>query len=114
LSHNHYRFEVTINPSRRDERTGKTVAVTGHNDVIQWFARRSVQSWGFTVAMEHLQVEQMGVQRFEKDGQTVTHGSVTVTGVLDVLNRDSFIHSFTHGIGRGRACGFGRLQGVPL
>ncbi|MPN58153.1 hypothetical protein SDC9_205854 [bioreactor metagenome] len=38
----------------------------------------------------------------------------TFTGVLEVVDRKSFIKSFCEGIGRGKAFGFGLLQLLPL
>jgi len=56
----------------------------------------------------------MSVQTFKKDGQTVTHGSATLKGELQVTDREQFNQSFRQGIGRGRAFGFGLLQIVPF
>lgn len=114
LSHDHYGLTVTINPSKRDKRTGKIVPVKGREAIADWFIRRAEASWGFSLLAEHLLVEEVKVQTFEKEGRTVTHGSARIKGELTVIDRDRFIQSFIHGIGRGRAFGFGLLQIVPL
>ncbi len=114
LNHQHYGFEVTVNPTRRDSASRKLIAVRGRDAIIAWFIERAVQSWGFEVVPEQLQVQQLSVQHFEKGGQTLTHGSATLKGVLQVKDRKRFIQSFEQGIGRGRAFGFGLLQIVPL
>jgi CRISPR system Cascade subunit CasE len=119
LTHERYAFDITLNPTKReqnkcDKQAGKVVAIKGHNDITAWFIARAPQSWGFAVTAEHLQVGKVSVQVFEKEGRTVTHGSATLTGELIVADRDRFIQSFTCGIGRGRAFGFGLLQIVPL
>lgn len=114
LTHERYAFDITLNPTKRDKQTGKVVAIRGRDDIAAWLVARAPQSWGFAVNTEHLQVGQISVQMFEKDGKSVTHGSATLKGELTVTDRNRFIQSFTSGIGRGRAFGFGLLQIVPL
>ena len=114
MQHNRYAFQVTVNPSKRDKQTGKTVAVRGRNGIAAWFVERAEQSWGFKINPNNLLIEKMSVQTFTKDGQTVTHGSASLKGELYVSDRTQFLQSFRQGIGRGRAFGFGLLQIVPL
>lgn len=114
LQHNRYAFEVTVNPGKRDKQSGKIVAVRGREAITGWFLERAEKSWGFKVNPENLQIDKMAVQTFKKDGQTVTHGSATLKGELQVTDREQFSQSFRQGIGRGRAFGFGLLQIVPL
>jgi CRISPR system Cascade subunit CasE len=114
LAHTHYAFEVTLNPGKRDKQTGKVVPVRGRDAIEQWFLARTPKSWGFSVNPENLQTGQLSVQTFEKSGNTITHGSVTLKGELSVIDKDCFVKGFTQGIGRGRAFGFGLLQIVPL
>ncbi|MEQ1777999.1 MAG: type I-E CRISPR-associated protein Cas6/Cse3/CasE [Nitrosomonas sp.] len=114
LTHERYAFEVTLNPGKRDKKTGKVVPIRGREAVEQWFQERAPKSWGFSINPENLQTERVSVQVFEKMGKTITHGSATIKGELTVIDRDRFILSFIQGIGRGRAFGFGLLQIVPL
>lgn len=114
LAHERYAFEVTLNPGKRDQRTGKVVPVRGREVIEQWFKTRAPKSWGFSVNPQNLQTGQISVQTFEKSGNAITHGSATLKGELNVIDKDRFTKSFTQGIGRGRAFGFGLLQIVPL
>lgn len=114
LAHGRYAFEVTLNPGKRDKQTGKVVPIRGRESIEQWFKERAPKSWGFDVNAENLQTGQLSVQAFEKSGNTITHGSATLKGELTVIDKDCFTKSFTRGIGRGRAFGFGLLQIVPL
>lgn len=114
LTHERYAFDITINPTKRDKQTGKVVAIKGRDEIAAWFIARAPQSWGFAVNDEHLQVEQISVQVFEKDGKSVTHGSAALKGELIVADKECFVQSFKSGIGRARAFGFGLLQIVPL
>lgn len=114
LAHGHYGFEITINPSKRDKDTKKITAIRGNENVASWFKAHAESSWGFGVNPNTLQVLQVGVQTFEKEGKTVTHGSASIKGELTVIDQDRFKQSFIQGIGRGRAFGFGLLQIIPL
>ncbi len=114
VGHKHYGFEITLNPTKRNKQTGKVIAIRGREEILQWFCMRAPQSWGFAVNRDSLQIAQTSVQTFEKAGATVTHGSASLKGELSVIDQSRFIQSFTQGIGRGRAFGFGLLQIVPL
>ncbi len=114
LAHERYAFEVTVNPGKRDNQTGKIVPIRGREAIAQWFMERAPESWGFRVNRDNLQTDKISVQVFEKSGKTITHGSATLKGELAVIDRDRFRQSFIQGIGRGRAFGFGLLQIVPL
>ncbi|MCX2577953.1 type I-E CRISPR-associated protein Cas6/Cse3/CasE [Klebsiella pneumoniae] len=115
LSHSRYRFQVQVNPVRKDKQTGKRVAVKGRADIAQWFIQRAASRWGFDVDLPGLQVEAMEVLQFkDKAGRQVTLGKATVQGLLTVTDRQKFQHSFHHGIGKGRAFGCGLLQIVPV
>lgn len=112
LEHSNYTFEVMLNPGKRDKQTGKVIPVRGRENILQWFKERA-PAWGFRVNPQGLEAARLGVQIFEKSGTTITHGSATLKGEFTVTSRDRFILSFTQGIGRGRAFGFGLLQIVP-
>ncbi|MGH8763151.1 MAG: type I-E CRISPR-associated protein Cas6/Cse3/CasE [Nitrosospira sp.] len=114
LAHERYAFEVTLNPGKRDRQTGKVVPIRGREGIEQWFKARAPESWGFRVNPANLQTGQISVQTFEKSGKVITHGSATLKGELTVIDRERFTLSFTQGIGRGRAFGFGLLQIAPL
>ena len=114
LAWDRYVFEVTVNPGKRDSKTGKILPVSGRDNVHRWFLDRALNAWGFSVSSHNLEIVRAGVQAFEKDGRKITHGSATLKGALTVTDRDRFVKSFTKGIGRGRAFGFGLLEIVPL
>lgn len=81
LSHSRYRFQVQVNPVRKDKQTGKRVAVKGRADIAQWFIQRAASRWGFDVDLPGLQVEAMEVLQFkDKAGRQVTLGKATVQG----------------------------------
>lgn len=112
--HELYGFEVTVNPTKRNKQTGKIEAIKGHEEIASWADERAHKTWGFDINLNHLQVQINPVQMFQKSGQTVVHGSATLKGELKVNDRQAFIKSFTQGVGRGKAFGFGLLQVVPL
>ena len=115
LDHEKYRFKVIINPTRRDSASRKLLPVKGRDAVAQWFLERAPQSWGFTVSSEHLQIDRLDVLQFkEKAQRPITLAQAHVQGQLTITDREQFRHSFTAGIGRGRAFGCGLLQIVPI
>jgi CRISPR system Cascade subunit CasE len=114
LEHEHYGFETTINPTKRDQQTGKTVAIRGRENLLPWFLKKA-PSLGFEIQADSLEIRHAGVQTFDLgEGKIVTHNSALFVGKLKVTDRKKFQESFRKGIGRAKAFGFGLLQIVPL
>lgn len=121
LTHERYAFEVRMNPTKREKASRTTVAIRGNkatglrqrDALAEWFAQKTL-NFGFTVDEASLIVTDVGIQRFEKGGNTVTHGKATFIGKLHVKDRAQFIKSFEEGIGRAKGFGFGLLQIVPF
>ncbi|TAF15790.1 MAG: type I-E CRISPR-associated protein Cas6/Cse3/CasE [Alphaproteobacteria bacterium] len=113
VAYDHYAFEITINPTKRENQSRKIIPIKGREAVAEWFMQRASQSWGFDVVPTSLEVSSINVQSFKKDAAIVTHGGATVKGALKVTDRERFLRSFCNGIGRGRSFGFGLLQIVP-
>lgn len=114
LGHDTYRFEVLVNPTRRENASRKLVALPTREDIADWFTSRSRSSWGFSVEPKSLDVRVLQANRFTKNDHKVVQGRALLTGVLRVDDRDRFKQSFKQGIGRGRAFGFGLLQIAPI
>lgn len=115
LQHELYRFEVRLNPSKRQKDTGKTVPIKGREAIGDWFAQKAPKSWGFIVNREQLDINHLAVEQFKgKDSHAITLSSATISGALQVVDRELFISSFKTGLGRGRAFGFGLLQITPI
>ncbi|RMG40944.1 MAG: type I-E CRISPR-associated protein Cas6/Cse3/CasE [Candidatus Dadabacteria bacterium] len=115
LDYDRYRFKVVVNPTRRDNNSRKLVPVRGKEEILNWFVERASNSWGFIVAPDEIQLDDLKVLSFKaKKGQQVTISQAAISGILAVKERDRFKHSFTHGIGRARAFGCGLLQVVPI
>lgn len=115
LGHEHYRFKVIVNPTRRDSASRKLIAVRGREAIADWFVERAESSWGFAVARTQLQVDRIEVLQFnDKQQRPVTIGQAHIQGLLHVRDSQQFKSSFTQGIGRARAYGCGLLQIVPI
>ncbi len=115
LEHEHYRFKVIINPTRRNSASRKLLPVKGRDDIAGWFLERASRNWGFEVSARHLQVDRLEVLQFKDKAQhIVTLAQAHVQGQLTVADRTQFQNSFTNGVGRGRAFGCGLLQIVPI
>jgi len=113
LQFDHYGFEVVLNPTKRDGKTGKIIAVKGRENLLQWLILKA-PGFGFEVMPNSLQVNNIGVVSYEKNGATCTHNTAIFIGKLKVIDRETFIKSFKQGIGRAKGFGFGLLQIVPV
>jgi CRISPR-associated protein Cas6/Cse3/CasE, subtype I-E/ECOLI len=115
LSHQHYRFTVTVSPGRRNNQSRKIVPVKGREAIAAWFTERAADSWGFTVDPARLQVDAVNVQQFQGKAQhQITLQQATLSGYLTVSDSDAFKVIFSKGLGRGRSFGCGLLQIVPV
>ena len=104
---------MSINPTKRDNKSRKIIALRDREEIASWFVDKAPASWGFTVHSSTLQVKSLQVKQFVKENHSVTHGGAEISGELEVVDRPQFIKSFQQGIGRGRAFGFGLLQLAP-
>lgn len=107
-----YRFEIILNPARRNGGTGKIIPVRGREAIAAWFLEKAPE-WGFAARPHTLLVTNDHQDSFIKNGHTVTLNKATVTGFLDVTNSAVFAHAVLAGIGRARAFGCGLLQLTP-
>jgi CRISPR system Cascade subunit CasE len=108
-----YGFTVRLNATKREKESGKIRAITGKENLVEWFCTKC-ETWGFSTVREKLEIVDAGLQNFEKSNNDVTQNSAVFKGVLKVTDRDLFIKSFEEGIGRGKAFGFGLLEIIPL
>jgi len=113
LSYDQYGFEIIINPTKRDKVSRKIIPIRGKEELSTWFITKA-PSLGFDIIAASLQVQNVGVKSFDKVGAVCTYGTATFIGRLKVIDRDIFINSFRHGIGRAKAFGFGLFQILPL
>ena len=113
LSQNAYRFEVIINPVRRDSKTRKREAILGQLPLLQWFSEHSKQ-WGFEPVMETLEARTLPSVCFPKGSAQCRLHRVLFRGILKVTTPDIFKLTFKSGIGHSKAFGFGLLQLVPI
>jgi len=108
-----YRFEIVLNPVRKNAVSGKREPVRGREAVAAWFMDKA-PSWGFQPDAVSLQVVDITVDSFPKGEKPVTLSKARITGALAVTDRNRFLHSFKHGIGHGKAFGCGLLQIAPI
>lgn len=121
LNHAEYGFTLKINPTKRDNNTGKTIPIRGNKEqgiterqaLHDWFTHKA-PTWGFTVDPNSLQLQEVGVQTISKGNHDLVHGFATFLGQLKVTDLNLFKDSFQNGIGRAKSFGFGLLQIVPL
>lgn len=113
LYHNRYAFQVLLNPVKQLSGYKEKVPILQRDALLAWFVHRQSQ-WGFVADLDSLEAFNLGVQVTKKEGMDITHNKAEFRGVLNVVDRNQFVDSFTLGIGRGKAFGFGLLQLRPL
>ena len=112
LGFDEYRFEVDLNPTRRDKTDGKRRAVTGQLDLLQWFLAHAPK-WGFEADPRFLEVLPRQTRCFEKAEGKCVFNHAFYRGRLRVTDRALFKRSFLAGLGHGKAFGFGLLRLRP-
>lgn len=108
-----YRFEIDLNPVKKEKESGKRRAVTGQLDLLNWFVAHS-EKWGFQAEARSLEVSIKPVRQFSKDGTVCTFNHAFFRGRLHVTDQEKFRESFFAGLGHGKAFGFGLLQLLPI
>ncbi len=127
LSHQRQlRFRLRANPTRKIEtkslpdgtkRNGKRVELFREEDQIQWLRRKS-ETAGFRILDLRLN-ENVPNLRASAETKTfsrtkqLTFGSVLFEGELEITNAEDFQKALTHGLGTGKAYGFGLLSIAP-
>jgi CRISPR system Cascade subunit CasE len=114
LDHDLYGFEVILNATKKDCKTGKTVPITGRENLHQWFIKKA-PTLGFEIVQGSLEVRKTGVQSMDiGEGKKITHNIASFIGRAKVIDKIIFQESFNKGIGRAKGFGFGLFQIVPL
>lgn len=124
-------FRLRANPTKRiSDRTpgrenallGKRVALLSEDEQLNWLARKG-QNHGFQPAVTAVRPElpdvRAGAQGLDR-GRRPAHdatpamalrfGAVLFSGQLEVTDRTAFVAALEHGIGSGKAFGFGLLS----
>ncbi len=108
-----YRFEVTLNPVKKDPESGKRKAVTGQLNVLNWFLKHAPK-WGFEADANTLEAAVLPTKVFSKNDSEQRFNHVSFRGTLKVTDRKLFRNSVTQGLGHAKAFGFGLLQLSPI
>ncbi len=108
-----FRFQVELNPVKRDRVDGKRHPVVGQLNLLMWFISHA-QQWGFQVDKASLEARTCPIKTFCKGTTKYTFHHVRFQGHLRVVDQALFQKTVFEGIGHGKAFGFGLLQLVPL
>lgn len=129
-------FRLGANPTRKIEskslpdgtkRNGRRVELYRKEDQIAWLQRKAVTA-GFRLLNLRLNADMPNIRANPENkisgwrGQDtesrkkrrLTFGSVLFEGKLAITNADNFRKALTHGIGSGKAYGFGLLSIAPV
>lgn len=113
LTHQHYTFQVQLNPVIRRNGMSTCIPVIGKEALRSWFLRKQ-SNYGFEVNPDSLEITDIGVIEVRKGKTLIVYNKATFSGVLHVTDRDRFSLAFRSGMGRGKAFGFGLLQIRPI
>lgn len=108
-----YRFRITVNPVIRDNQSKKIIPVKGREAIEKWFMNKASAN-GFEILPPTLQTFGITVDRFPKGNSAVILQKATLTGILEVRDKELFSKAVHYGIGRGKAFGCGLLQIAPV
>ena len=104
-----YRFEIDLNPVRKNVQTRKREAIIGQLNLLEWFLAQAPK-WGFEPDRNTLEVAVHNTKVFTKSGGQCRFNNVFFRGKLQVTDREKFRQSARNGIGHGKAFGFGLLR----
>lgn len=113
LEHSSYAFQVKLNPVERKSGSAKFLPIVTRPELVDWFVKKQV-TWGIAVDVDKIEIMDIGLQVIQKEDMKIVHNSVEYRGILDVADHERFKYSFEHGIGRGKAFGFGLMQLRPI
>jgi CRISPR system Cascade subunit CasE len=109
--HAHYRFQLRVNPTKRDKATGRRLPLETDADLHAWLLRKGRQH-GFAPAMETVRTMREGGWRWHTAPTARLH-AVNFDGLLSVTDAAAFEQACLGGIGSAKAFGFGLLALVP-
>ncbi|MCB0337160.1 MAG: type I-E CRISPR-associated protein Cas6/Cse3/CasE, partial [Bdellovibrionales bacterium] len=79
LMQDNYQFAVTVNPTIRDSKTSKLVSIRGAKEILEWFVGKAPLQWGFSVEGDTIRVDDIYVQRFNKQTSRVTQSAAKLS-----------------------------------
>jgi CRISPR system Cascade subunit CasE len=111
LMHTAYRFQVRANPTFRRSKDRRRIPLYQQDKLQDWFQRKLA---AIGCNMHSIEVGQPQNEEFIKDGKRIRLSSVDASGILEVIERESFIKGFSQGIGSAKGFGFGLLMLQPI
>jgi len=115
FEHGRYRFQLRVNPTKRDSTTRKRVALKTDAELHAWLRRKGDQH-GFDPDMDTVRSMRESFARFRIRTRNLRgcHHSVNFDGELTIADRDAFRQVCIKGVGSAKAFAFGLLAIVPL
>lgn len=114
----YYRFRVTLNPvislSQGIGKRGRTVPVNTAEQQLHFLEKRA-EELGFQLVPDNYQILSRSWEDLRKHGQkTIQLSKVTYEGILKVIDKETFYHTLTCGIGKKKAYGCGLMTVIPV
>lgn len=113
LTKGEIRYQIVVNPVRRNARTRKQYVLTNPVDVEEWWRQRATNI-GLDVNSYPVKVIESGRDSFRKsDNHPVTISTSKIAGTARIMDADLFAKATASGVGKARAYGCGLLLALP-
>jgi CRISPR-associated protein Cas6/Cse3/CasE subtype I-E len=100
-----YTFSIRLNPSKRDNKSKKRVAIDIQN-TKKWI-REKLEKNGIEANFQYIPE---GINRSKKENKTISLNSVLCFGSLKIKDFNLFSNAVLNGIGNAKGLGFGLLN----
>lgn len=102
------KYNIRVNPVKKDKNTGKIVYLSNNDDIISWWERTG-ERCGFSFEENSIRIVKKEKTYFYKKDNKITIFCVDIEGILQVNKPDLFNKSFIEGFGRSKRFGCGLM-----
>jgi CRISPR system Cascade subunit CasE len=104
-----FQFRLRANPSKRDNKTKKTIGLYHRHDQLAWLERQADRC-GFRLLTADVMPSPNVFGIKKKGSSPIRITTALFQGVLEVTAPEPFVSTVQHGLGRGKSYGCGLLS----
>ena len=106
-------FRLKANPSKRDQKTGKTIGLFHQSDQLAWLERQASRRGFILQGVDVIpSANVFGIKT--KGTSPIRIVTVLYQGILQIADPSLFVEAIQQGIGRGKSYGCGLLSIAKL
>ena len=95
-------------------KNGKRVPLIDPDELRAWIVRKG-EAGGFRIIEDKpIEIGPVVKSHFRKKDHAACHGGVQFRGILEVIDRDTFVKTYRSGVGSAKGFGFGLLLLAPV